>query len=205
MKYEHPTKEQRLQIYNEVLQIILPDPEAFLCNNILKAYERMFNCVVTADNTVLKLFTEFADHKPDFVKWGESWFKSIHRDKDIHEKRIIILRKCIDEIINPERYPFTKIKYNKNKKTGIKLISEERDEQIIKHNRSVYKDVLENTNKQLCIGAIAMLSAAPYLFPANWDKDICDKMVKKSYKERLIIAGALLAAEIDRIQIIDEN
>lgn len=37
-------------------------------------------------------------------------------------------------------------------------------------------------------------------YPENWDKAIFDKMISKPWKQRLIIAGALIAAEIDRIQ-----
>ena len=36
--------------------------------------------------------------------------------------------------------------------------------------------------------------------PIEWDWKVWDYMINKSYKERLIIAGALIAAEIDRIQ-----
>ena len=37
----------------------------------------------------------------------------------------------------------------------------------------------------------------------NWDEDLWQKMCNKSYKDRLIIAGALIAAEIDRLQSIE--
>ena len=42
-------------------------------------------------------------------------------------------------------------------------------------------------------------------FPAKWDNDVCRKMIKKSYKERLIIAGSFMAAEIDRLQYEENN
>jgi len=44
-----------------------------------------------------------------------------------------------------------------------------------------------------------------YQLPPNgWDVDIYKKMRNKSYKERLIIAGALIAAELDRLSISDK-
>lgn len=91
-------------------------------------------------------------------------------------------------------------------KTGIELISKERQEQINKHNRTIQKDIEENNNKQLAIGAEMLLAAEHeegidrLSYPDGWDEEICDKMLSKSYKDRLIIAGALIAAEIDRLQ-----
>ncbi len=41
--------------------------------------------------------------------------------------------------------------------------------------------------------------------PAGWDKQIWEHMLKKKHKQRLIIAGALIAAEIDRITAVEEN
>lgn len=63
----------------------------------------------------------------------------------------------------------------------------------------------ENTSEQLS-SAAAMLLSVDYeegidsaSYPDGWDHDVCIKIISKSYKNRLIIAGALLAAEIDRI------
>lgn len=108
-------------------------------------------------------------------------------------------------------------------KTGIELIAEERKEQIEKHNRSIEKDIELNGDYQLLNGASLLLHKWPegrppkkgkhpneaeddslddvfrMLVPAGWDKNIWYKMFDKPYKERLIIAGALIAAEIDRI------
>lgn len=95
------------------------------------------------------------------------------------------------------------------KKTGIELITEERQEQIQKHNRSIEKGIEQNDNDQLSIGAYMLLAVDyeegidPESYPDGWDKDICDHMISKPYKDRLIIAGALIAAEIDRLQSKD--
>lgn len=93
--------------------------------------------------------------------------------------------------------------------TGIQLIAKERIEQITKHNRTTGRDVLENNNYQLskaanmlCLEDWGCLSEDEIIedyCPENWDKTIWEKMVRKPYRERLIIAGALIAAEIDRL------
>lgn len=90
-------------------------------------------------------------------------------------------------------------------KTGIELIAQERQEQIEKHGRTVERDVIENDNQQLSIGAEMLLAVEheegidSNSYPDGWNHDICMKMIGKSYRERLIIAGALIAAELDRI------
>lgn len=96
-----------------------------------------------------------------------------------------------------------------NIKTGIELIAIERKEQIEKHGRTVDKDCLYNAVNQLSYAA-SILCSEDWVCneeldiiedhcPAGWDEAIWKNMVKKSHKERLIIAGALIAAEIDRL------
>lgn len=94
--------------------------------------------------------------------------------------------------------------------TGIKLITKERYEQIEKHNRSIEKDVKFNSSYQLTIAASKLLSYPAennnHKMPPNgWDIDIYKKMQEKPYKERLIIAGALIAAELDRLNYIEDS
>lgn len=88
-----------------------------------------------------------------------------------------------------------------NMQTGIELIAAERQEQIKKHGRTVQLDVMQNSNKQLSKGAHELLHEHPSNmgFPKEWDKAIVHRMASKPYKERLVIAGALIAAELDRI------
>lgn len=88
--------------------------------------------------------------------------------------------------------------------TGIELIKKEREEQILKHGRTTEKDIRENDSYQLAIGASKLLAypaecndcISP---PEGWDIDLYKKMRGKPYRERLIIAGALIAAELDRL------
>jgi hypothetical protein len=94
----------------------------------------------------------------------------------------------------------------KTMKSGIELIAKERHEQLTKHGRTIEMDVLNNGNYQLSEAAtkLAADSIGGYwpteTLPVGWDQEIWDKMTNKSYEERLIIAGALIAAEIDRLQ-----
>lgn len=84
-------------------------------------------------------------------------------------------------------------------KSGIELIAQERMEQVEKHGRTIHLDVIENSHRELRYGAVALLSDDLRQMPLAWDESICLKMINKPYKERLIIAGALIAAEIDRL------
>jgi len=92
-------------------------------------------------------------------------------------------------------------------KTGIELIAIERKEQIEKHGRGLRQDVLFNDNSQLAFAAKQLLENNPVLraigfgssTPQNWEKQTWGKIYNKPYKDRLIIAGALIAAELDRL------
>lgn len=95
-------------------------------------------------------------------------------------------------------------------KTGIELIAKERQEQLEKHNRTIEDDVKWNDENQLSFGAALLCCPDPIAMgfnpnsnegkPHGWNQKIWNKMMAKTYQERLIIAGALIAAEIDRLQ-----
>jgi len=87
-------------------------------------------------------------------------------------------------------------------KTGVELIADERKEQIEKHGRTIKKDVKLNGQEQLRRATIYLLQTDRHSVhaPFGWSDSIWEKMMNKPYKERLIIAGALIAAEIDRLQ-----
>lgn len=94
---------------------------------------------------------------------------------------------------------------DKNMKTGIELIAQERAEQIKKHSYTIDDDIekydLEDSDglSELSIMAIAAIEGKDGHAPAGWDLVLVQKICDKTYKERLIIAGALIAAEIDRL------
>lgn len=83
--------------------------------------------------------------------------------------------------------------------TGVELIAQEREEQINKHGRTYVGD-LKYKHGELKLAATALVTNNPKFFPFDWDETVCDKMINKTYKERLVVAGALIAAEIDRLQ-----
>jgi len=88
--------------------------------------------------------------------------------------------------------------------TGIELIAQERKEQLEKHNRTIEKDIIVNEDFQLSEAASVLchpdiVKSAEETLPAWWSFDVWRKMCDKSYADRLVIAGALIAAEIDRL------
>lgn len=92
-------------------------------------------------------------------------------------------------------------------KTGINLIEEERKEQLYKHEISIDADMLNNKDYQLSKAATVLATYDPSEWdspedcqPEGWDRFLWERAYHKPYKERLIIAGALIAAEIDRLQ-----
>lgn len=84
-------------------------------------------------------------------------------------------------------------------KTAIQLIAKERNEQIKKHGRSIEDDAVENSYGQLIDGAINLMKEEfnDRKKPYRWDKKIWEKMRAKPPLQRYIIAGALIAAQID--------
>lgn len=96
-------------------------------------------------------------------------------------------------------------------KTGIELIAKEREEQLTKHGRSVESDVHGNEFSQLTEAASFLLHVSARMkdaeitafCPEGWSVEAWRKMCAKPYLERCIIAGALMAAEIDRLNYIE--
>lgn len=101
-----------------------------------------------------------------------------------------------------------------NNKTGIELIAQERDKHINKHHQFVEDDVEQNSDYQLANAAHSLCIVELHEWhthdirkqrPYNWNEDRWMKMATKPYKERLIIAGALIAAEIDRLNYFENG
>lgn len=97
-------------------------------------------------------------------------------------------------------------------KTGIELIQQERQKQIDKYDftgehHAAHPEWYEDGQ---LISAAGMLSQYDpdkqpedlyrRIVPLNWDKEWWQRMCDKPLTNRIIIAGALLAAEIDRLQ-----
>jgi hypothetical protein len=90
---------------------------------------------------------------------------------------------------------------------GAYFINKERAEQLLKHERTIQDDVLHNPTGELITAVKALLSNSGRidLFPKNWGIAACRKMLSKSKIERLTIAGALIAAEIDRLIYLENE
>lgn len=94
-------------------------------------------------------------------------------------------------------------------KTGVELIADERKKQIEVLGRTIELDAEINTDGQLSFAASCLafddtshIDVESYR-PAFWDVELWRKIINKPYKERLIIAGALIAAELDRVALRD--
>lgn len=95
--------------------------------------------------------------------------------------------------------------------TGIESIAEERQKQL--ESYTVEFDIMVNSDveRPLTKAASALTIehgnslAALFMTPTGWDEHRWLNMMNKPYKERLIIAGALIAAEIDRLDAISNR
>ncbi len=113
---------------------------------------------------------------------------------------------------NAERV-FKKVEHNQH--SGINLIAAEREQQITRHNKTISHDLNINKYGQLRQMARLLLSYVDEnvindgflkpLSPIGWFSGRVYRFASKTYKDRLIIAGALIAAEIDRISVNDEK
>lgn len=93
---------------------------------------------------------------------------------------------------------------------GAELIVAERMKQIHKHGRTKAYDYNNNEEGQLQFAAHSLLAHELYEqaevydnLPRGWDEEHWCRMCNKSNKERLIIAGALIAAELDRVSFTE--
>lgn len=95
-------------------------------------------------------------------------------------------------------------------KTGIDLINEERNKQIYKHGftgEHHYANPQWYDKNQLQIAAFLLLNVdmktPDESFPHNWDREWFENLKQRSQKERITIAAALLASELDRLRVIE--
>lgn len=88
-------------------------------------------------------------------------------------------------------------------KTGVELIAEERKEQIEKHGFDVTEDANYSHN-ELIKAALFAINPDQFEWPYYWSEKLRRKIIDKPNAiERLKVAGALIAAEIDRIQNVE--
>lgn len=89
-------------------------------------------------------------------------------------------------------------------KTGIELIAEERQSQIEKHKFNAERDAAY-TNLELQSAAVFAITGAREYYPLDWDIEWKVRIQAKPEVGRLAVAGALIAAEIDRLLAIDKT
>lgn len=91
-------------------------------------------------------------------------------------------------------------KSNKGEKmTGIEKIKKEQDEQRQKHGFTIERDREINKAGELYEAALFALTLQEKFYPGGWDEWFKNKLWGKNIKERLAIAGALIASELDRM------
>jgi hypothetical protein len=90
-------------------------------------------------------------------------------------------------------------------KTGIELIAQEREEQIKKHGFDASRD-RGNENKELIKAALFAINPQQFEWPFFWAEKFRDRILAKPTEiDRLKVAGALIAAEIDRLLYLAER
>jgi hypothetical protein len=89
-----------------------------------------------------------------------------------------------------------------NKKTGVELIAQERQEQLLKH-----KFTLEHDKEEFEKHGDVLGSAIKYLltgwdehWPKPWERYWKERLDEKTEVEKLAVVGALVAAKIDLLQ-----
>ncbi len=94
--------------------------------------------------------------------------------------------------------------------TGIQAFAQERYEQIFIHGFTT-EDAVDSPEfyDKGQLAQAAEFCLQPYrsdnAWPENWDTKYIEKILVKSDMERLAVAGALLAAEYDRLKYISEH
>lgn len=83
-------------------------------------------------------------------------------------------------------------------KTGAKLIKKERKEQIEIHGFSIEQDQ-DYTKNELIKAALFAINPNQFEWPYDWDNEFRTSIMNKQLLDRLVVAGAFIAAEIDRM------
>jgi hypothetical protein len=83
-------------------------------------------------------------------------------------------------------------------KTGIELIAQERKEQVKKHGFTTQHDQDTHYEGELLAAANFAITYNDSILPSGFE-EFKSKMGYKNKVQRLAVAGALIAAEIDRL------
>ena len=93
---------------------------------------------------------------------------------------------------------FCMVKLDPPQPTALDLIAQEREKQISK-GYTVGHDAKEYPNSELVDIATSLIYNNWHQVPEGWSKDYWKILCSRPYKDRLRIAGALIAAELDRV------
>lgn len=86
---------------------------------------------------------------------------------------------------------------NDIKKTGDELIAMERERQVLVKGHTIMTDALKYKNGELLMVANALISKNINDAPHDWPDEQVKEWIEKDDTERLILAGAFIAAQID--------
>lgn len=87
---------------------------------------------------------------------------------------------------------------------GLLEIVWERVKQVTIKDRSVEDDVKYNTQGELIRGAMYILQLETE-WPETWNDEYRQKVDTYDNKKRLVVAGALIAAELDRVIYLENK
>lgn len=82
-------------------------------------------------------------------------------------------------------------------KTGGELIMEERERQVLEHSHFIASDAIKYRSGELVQLALALIHNNIEFAPADFDRDQVKRWLDLEATERLILAGAFIAAQID--------
>jgi len=93
---------------------------------------------------------------------------------------------------------------------GVELIAIERKKQIEKHgftaeHHAKHPEWYDEFQLTDAASTLSMRIIKSCCVPLNWDAEWFKKLCLRTYEERLIIAGALLASEWDRLDYLQKN
>ena len=89
------------------------------------------------------------------------------------------------------------------RETGFEAIAKERIEQVNKHHYQLDNDQ-KCVNGELMKAAMFCITLDGKLWPRSWSKERREHIKQKSTEQRYVIAGAFMAAEVDRLRGVDD-
>lgn len=175
-------------------------------------YLKLIDIILEADGTVDKeeRAIKYFGNKPEALaamkRLGEAYGYTCYYSRPIsHENLMEVNYERLYDAIHDAEHPITE----EPRPSGLQRVAQERLEQLHKHYRSIEYDIRRNDGGQLkqvsyfAAFADKALGFLLYTKPHGWDEEYLNRLAKKSEKDRLIIAAALLLAEYDRLDELE--